>query len=323
VSRVRSLVVAMTLLAPPAGAAEVREAHYVMGTVLEVTIETAEPEHGRSALREAVGVARALDRELTTFDAESPLSRFNRAAGTGEREIPADLFRVLAEARVLWKASRGIFDPTVGPLLRVWSDAKRANRLPTADEVDAARVLVGFDGLRLLPPARAALDRAGMSIDLGGIGKGYAVDRMVDRMRELGVAAALVNFGESSIRALGAPVASGGWEVWIRRGRQRLGPLRLRDVALSTSRSLARPRSIAGTRVGDVLDPRSGRPVTSDCQATVRARTATEAEAWSKVLLVEPSLAFTTFESRGDLAGFLACPDGVRASPLLADLARN
>ncbi|MGH7803036.1 MAG: FAD:protein FMN transferase, partial [Candidatus Binatia bacterium] len=190
---------------------------------------------------------------------------------------------------------------------------------PSDEEVAATRALVGFDKLRLVPPAHAALP-AGMAIDLGGVGKGYAVDRMVDRLRELGVAAALVSFGESSLRAFGAPAKREAWEVWVRRGRGRIGPVFLKDEALSTSRNLARARKVGAIRVGDIIDPRSGHPLSASCQATVRSRSATEAEAWSKALLIDADAAFRAFDRPGGLAGFLVCADAVRASPLFAGL---
>jgi FAD:protein FMN transferase len=226
---------------------------------------------------------------------------------------------VLVESRSLWEATGGLFDPSVGPLLRLWSEAARADRMPSDAEIAAMRALVGYEKLRLVPSNRAALP-AGMALDLGGIGKGYAVDRMVDRLRELGVRAALVSFGESSLRAFGAPTGTEAWEIWVRRGRDRIGPIWLTDAALSTSRSLARARKIGTSRLGDIIDPRSGRPLATSCQATVQSPTATESEAWSKVLLLDADRAFGAFERRKDIAGFLVCADAVRASPLFTGL---
>jgi FAD:protein FMN transferase len=321
VIRPRTIAAALLFVAIPARALPVREAHYVMGTVLEVTVEAPDLERGRTLIRDAIGVARRLDRELTTYDPTSPLMRLNGAAGTGESAIPADLFRALRESRGLWQATGGVFDPTIGPLLRLWAQAKRADRLPSEAELAAARRLVGFANVKLVPPDRAALVLEGMSVDLGGIGKGYAVDRMIDRLRDLGMTAALVNFGESSVGALGAPAGEEGWELWVRRGRRRIGPIRIKDAALSTSRSLARRRTIGGTRMGDIIDPRSGRPLTIDCQATVRSRSATEAEAWSKALLIDAAASFASFG--GEREGFLLCTDAVRASPLFAELVQK
>ncbi|MGH7803241.1 MAG: FAD:protein FMN transferase, partial [Candidatus Binatia bacterium] len=116
-----TIAAAIVLGVLPARAVEVREAHYVMGTILEVTIEAPNVEKGRATIRDAVGVARRLDRELTTYDTESQLMRFNRAAGSGDQPLPPDLHRVLTESRALWQATGGVFDPSVGPLLRLWS----------------------------------------------------------------------------------------------------------------------------------------------------------------------------------------------------------
>jgi thiamine biosynthesis lipoprotein len=192
--------------------------------------------------------------------------------------------------------------------------------MPTDAAIAAAHRHVGFDKLRLIPPDRASFVSPGSAIDLGGIGKGYAVDRVIDRLREIGVTAGFVSFGESSIRGLGSPEGERGWEVWIRRERGAIGPVRLRDAALSTSRSLARGRRIGDVQIGDIIDPRSGRPVARDCQATVRAASATDAEAWSKALLIDADRTFRAFEAEPTLAGFLVCSDAVRASPPFTDL---
>jgi thiamine biosynthesis lipoprotein len=288
---------AAMLAATSAGAVEVREAHYVMGTFLEITVHAPSIAIGRSWLRRGVSEARRLDRELTSYDAESALSRLNHHAGNGVRRVPPDLFRVVTTSKRLSRATNGAFDVSVGPLVQLWKTAARDDRWPTSHELAASRSKVGYEKIRLRPPDGIELSD-GMSLELGGIGKGYAADRVAEMMRSLGAEAFLVSFGESSMVAVGTPPAKSGWPVWVRRGREMEGPLFLRG-GLSTSRSFGRSKRIAGRRVGHILDPRLGAPLCVDRQATVMAPTATEAEAWSKALLVDPERGKESCNRRG------------------------
>ena len=228
------LAAAAWAAAATAGAVEVREAHYVMGTVLEITVEAGAVEDGRRAIHGAVAEARRLDRELTTFDSSSDLSRLNREAGHGFQRIPPDLYSVLERSRELTRETSGSFDVTVAPLLALWRQAVASGRWPASSTIATARDQVGADAIALRAPDEARLAQAGMAIDLGGIGKGYAADRMAAVLRAGGVAAALVNFGESSLVAFGAPPGRRGWPVWVRRGGRLDGPLLLRDTAART-----------------------------------------------------------------------------------------
>lgn len=292
------------------GAALVREADYVMGTVLEITVAAPSAEVGRRWIGRAVGEAYRLDRELTSFDPASPLVRLNRAAGRGRQDVPADLFRVVAAAKALSRETGGAFDASVGPLVSLWRDAAAHGRWPSAGELAAARALVGSDGIRLAAPSAIELPRAGMALDLGGIGKGYAADRIAERLRLEGASSALVSFGESSIVAVGAPPGESGWPIWVRRGRALDGPLRLRDAALSTSGAFGRTLRIGARRVGHVVDPRSGEAMRRACQATVVAASATAAEAWSKAVLLDPARSLAAMARSPDLGALVV--DGGR-----------
>lgn len=299
--------------ATPVPAVEVREAHYVMGTLLEITVEAPDRATGQRWIRRGVAEARGLDRELTSFDEQSALSRLNRAAGEGPQGVPPDLYRILERAGALSRASGGAFDVTVGPLVALWKEAGRTGRWPDPGEIDASRSLVGYEKIRLRPPDHVELDE-GVLLELGGIGKGYAVDRIVGVLRSEGVERGLVSFGESSIRAMGAPAGEDGWPVWVRRGGGVDGPIRLRDRALSTSRSRGRVWTVAGRRVGHILDPRSGLALGDERQATVLATRATDAEAWSKALLVDPRRAFASCEEDRERACVVLDARRVRAT---------
>ena len=147
---------------------------------------------------------------------------------------------------------------------------------------------------------------------LGGIGKGYAADRIAELLRRAGAESALVNFGESSIVAVGPRPSEPAWPIWVRRGEALDGPLFLRDIALSTSESFGESGRVKGTRVGHIIDPRTGEPLERSAQATVLAPTGAEAEAWSKALLIEPARAFRALGRRPSVTGLLLDARGER-----------
>jgi len=281
----------------PENAGRFREAHYVMGTMLEITLDAPREETGRAWIRRAVAEAHRLDAELSSFRDDSALCELNLRAGAGPQRVPPDLFRILEQSMELSAATGGTFDVTVSPLIRLWQRAGRDGRSPSPEEIAEARRAVGYQRIRLRPPDEVELP-ARAAVELGGVGKGYAVDRMIEVLRREGVRSALVNFGGSSIAALGPPPAEPGWPVWVEHGAALEGPLSLRDAALSTSASLEKREHAAGHRSAHLVDPRTGRPLASDAQATVLAPTATEAEAWSKALLLDPALAHRAMLAR-------------------------
>jgi thiamine biosynthesis lipoprotein len=257
-----------------------------MGTVLELTLRAPSEPAGRALLERLYARAEALEAELSTWRPGSSVSRLNAAAGAGPVEVAPELAALLREALALSARTEGAFDVRVGPLVALWKEAAQRGRLPTAAELDAARALAGGE-LALLPGERASLGERGMSLELGGIAKGFALDRLAEELRAAGVADALLSFGESSVVALGAPEAGGRWRLLVRGPAEEMaGVLALRDQALSVSASLGQAEEIAGRRFGHVLDPRSGVPLEEARVAVVLAPTAGAAEAWSKAVLV-------------------------------------
>jgi len=282
-----AVLVLLCLARAPEVAAEPacrRDGRYVMGTVLETTI--CAPSAADRA-REVYAIATALDAELTTWAADGPLIRLNRSAGGPAREIPPDLHRVLDESVVWWRRTGGAFDVSVGPLMTLWRETGSAGREPDSAELREALALVGSDKIEFGEHGAVRLARAGMALDLGGIGKGFAVDRMAERLRRAGVRSALIDFGRSSLLAMGSAPEGDGWRVLLRRpDGPVVGVASLRDHAASVSATFGSSFQIEGRRLGHVVDPRSGRPLEREALVFVVSPEATQAEALSKALLV-------------------------------------
>jgi thiamine biosynthesis lipoprotein len=263
------------------------DGRYVMGTVLEITIAAPTEAEANAAIEELFRLAAKLERVFTVFEPESPLRRLNRRAGGGPLFVDPEIAHILAESVAYWRLTGGIFDVTVGPLGDLWRLAARRNRPPGETELAASLALVGSDKILVGKGGSVALERPGMSVNLGGIAKGYALDRMEEHLRARGISRAFVSFGQSSILAVGAPPDASGWQVLLRNaGEGFAGVATLRDQSLSVSASFGQWSEIAGRRYGHLIDPRSGEAMTRAAQAAVLAPSGALAEALSKALLI-------------------------------------
>ena len=267
-------------------------AHYIrvhrraMACRFEVTLPG---EHAADigAAREALEEADRLEALLSVFRESSAISQINRAAGSGGVEVAEEVFDLLTTCRDLSLATAGAFDITSTPLSRCWGFLRREGRLPSEAEIASARDLVGLRHLTLdSDTRRAELDRAGMALNLGAIGKGFAVQAIGTALWRRGVRHALVSSGGSSVSALGGP--DRGWRVDVMGGpsRQRLAGLRLRNAALGTSGAGEQFVEVNGTRYGHVIDPRTGWPSSGVLSAAVVTADAATADALATAFFV-------------------------------------
>ena len=298
---------------PPPTAAN--DGRYVMGTVLEIALYTPSRDAAHALLDQLFARSGQLERISSRFHPESDLSRLNRRAGQGPQPIHPDLARLLSESRDHARLTQGSFDITVGPLVELWVEAAREGRRPEASALERARARVGFERLRVdVEATTAELLTPGMSVDLGGIAKGFALDELVIALRRASVKSALLSFGQSSIHALGSPPGEQGWRILLRDASDGFaGVATLRDQALSVSGSLGQSSLIGGRRYGHVIDPRSGEPLTHRRVAAVTAASGARAEALAKGLLIlgeEEGIAL--LERLVDAEGLLIGAEGAR-----------
>ncbi len=229
----------------------------------------------------------------------------------------ADVARLLDACVGYTELTHGSFDVTVGPLVELWAEAGEKGIRPASDVLARTRARVGADKLHVDRAALTAeLLEPGMKVDLGGIAKGTATDAIASLVEETAVAAAFIDFGGSSLHALGAPTGEHGWRVLLRDGSGGFaGVATLRDQALSVSSSLAQFVEIEGVRYGHVLDPRSGEPLRERRLATVIASSGELAEALTKALLVlDEAEALGLVESIEDAEALLIDEAGRRST---------
>jgi thiamine biosynthesis lipoprotein len=258
-----------------------------MGSFFEVRLP--------AAMSNAVGLScRALDLieelelQLTVYRDDSEISELNRTAHLGPVRVERRLFGLLESAVGISRATGGAYDVTAGALSEAWGFVKGPKRVPDSLTLEEARARTGWQHLWLDPAlSTVAFDRAGVRINLGSIGKGYAIDRAIELIREHSlVDSAIVHGGQSSLYALGSPPGqfAGRWEVALRNPfdpEKPLGILRLRNRGLGTSGSAFQQFVVDGKVYGHIIDPRSGEPAQGPASVTVLAPSAAMADALS------------------------------------------
>jgi thiamine biosynthesis lipoprotein len=253
-----------------------------MACRFEVTLPSEDARHVAAA-REALDEVDALEAALTVFRETSELVRVNREAAAGPVEVTPGLFALLRLCRDLHAATAGAFDPTSTPLSRGWGFLAREGRQPAPEEIAEARNLVGMEKVELGEAERTVrFTTPGVELNLGAIGKGWALDRVAGSLRARGVSRALLSAGGSSLLGWGNEV----WELALRPGGAGFGTLRLRDAALGTSGAGEQHFEQDGRRFGHVLDPRAGWPAEGVWSASVVADEAAVADALATALLV-------------------------------------
>jgi thiamine biosynthesis lipoprotein len=241
-------------------------------------------------LEEGLDEVDRIDRLLSNYKRESPLSRVNREAARGPVTVDPELFDFLDASLRYSRASGGAFDITVGPLMKAWGFFEGDRRVPGAGELADARRRVGFQHV-LLDPARHTVrfDVDGVELDPGGIGKGYAVDRVVSLLRQRSVTTALVSAGGSTIYAMGAPPDEEGWEVALddplSPGRRAMS-VRMRDQSLSIAGAAGKFFDQDGTRYTHIMNPRTGTPVSGVLTVAVVTATGIDGDAWDDAFFV-------------------------------------
>lgn len=259
----------------------------VLGTWARIVAQHPDSRVADRAISRAWAAIAQVDAQMSIHRADSELSRVNAAAGEGAVKVSDDLIEVLERSRARAAVCGGVLDPTVLPLMRLYGFYRSGrSHLPTDRELRAALDVTGVRHLQIDRAAgTVALTRAGAALDLGSIGKGWAVDRAVAAMRAEGVESGLVDVGRN-VYGIGRPSDdSDGWAVGV------LHPVtgqvdhvfHLRDSAVATSGNYEQWTTLDGVRVGHLLDAKLGRPANPRSSASVLARTGTDSDAGSSL----------------------------------------
>jgi len=269
-------------------------ARHAMATRFELVLHGDNPNASRAAGEEALDEIDRLENQLSLYRPGSEIAQLNaRAARESVRVTPA-VFALLQHAQQLHAETGGAFDITIAPLVRCWGFMGGSGRMPTKDEITEARARVGMANVQLDEQNRTVrFAREGVMLDLGAIGKGYAVGQAAEILRGAGIVSALIHGGASTVYAIGNPPGGGFWKMAIETPPAAIGAVRfpelpavsLRDEAMSVSAMWGRSFQSEGTTFGHVIDPRTGQPVNRSLLAVIVLPSATETDALSTALL--------------------------------------
>ncbi len=296
---------------------------HAMATRFELVLHGDDAVALRAAGEEALAEIERLENRLSLFRPASEIAHINSRAAEEPVRVSPEVYGLLQRAREISQQTGGAFDITIAPLVRCWGFHSGIGRRPGAHELAEAKSKVGmhlvqFDARELT--IQFAIP--GMMLDLGAIGKGYAIERAVELLREAGVASAFLHGGTSTAYALGSPPDAEAWKVAVDypdlpsdsrsslagegNGRENnssvltivtgqkdqpdeqgrlLATIPLKDEALSVSAVWGRCFRFEGKVLGHIIDPRSGTPADRALLAAVALRSATDSDAFSTALL--------------------------------------
>jgi len=243
-----------------------------MGVRARIVVYAESESQARKACRVAFGRIAELEEIMSDYRADSELMRLCSKAGGPAMTVSPELLWVLGISRELARRSGGAFDPTVGPLVRLWRKARAAGVLPSQDELKRARKLVGWQKLAIEPDTgRVRLKEPGMILDLGGIAKGYACDEALRVLHEHGIYIALVVMG-GDIVVGDPPPGKQGWEIEIgNAGSINSQRIQVANLAISSSGDTEQFVEIGGKRYSHIVDPSTGVGLTNRIAVTVAA----------------------------------------------------
>lgn len=263
----------------------------VMGTSCRLlAVDTVAAERGtrKRALERAEATLRRLESLMSSWIETSELSRLNAAPTNAPVALSIDTLRVLRAAQALHRATRGAFDITSRPLIQLWRAAGRKGELPSTEAIHRARRSSSWRAVAL-GKGSASKREASAQLDLGGIAKGYAIDRAIEAMISQGAPGGLVDIG-GDLRVFGMPPRGQRWKIDVRdpfdSSRPAIAKLAIKAGAVCTSGNYARFVEIAGRRLSHIVDPRSGQPASEVPSVTVIAKETMLGDAWATALSV-------------------------------------
>ena len=271
-----------------------------MGSLWEIYLAGTDREQLTAAGEQALDEIDRLDRQLSHYKEDSDITRLASVSGKQWVRLEPKLYFLLKRCADLFDITGGAFDVTTGPLTRAWGFFKGEKRIPSEEEISAVMENVGtqrilFDDDNWL----VFLPREGMEINLGAIGKGYAIDEAAKTLRFYNVEHAVLHGGQSTIYAMGSapadvaisdhPSPGSGWPFEIKDPRDKttvIETVHLRDEAISTSGSYEDYFEVDGARYSHIIDPRTGYPAQGMLSVSVIAPSAADSDAFSTAFFV-------------------------------------
>ncbi len=270
----------------------IRLATHAMATRFEFVLNGEDPVQLRAAGEEALREINRIGKRFNYYDASSELSRVNREAFGQDLPVAGDLFELFQQCEWAWKVTKGAFDPTIGPLMRLWNFGNDRSQVPSQKDVTLALARTGWQHV-VLDPKKTTVRflKTDCEIDLGGIAKGWALDEARALLQQAGVQSGLIHGGTSSVIGIGTPPNENAWTVGIEDPYESLQAPSwfeksyLKNAALSVSAIRGKSTTIGDIEYGHVINPANGMAISGPFVSIVEATRAVTADALSTALL--------------------------------------
>lgn len=277
-----------------------KKASLSMGTVFEATIYAPDKYVAEKTFNDVFQEINRLDYLMSNYKKESVLSELNKNASAEPANCNKELASVIEQSLQYSDITDGAFDITIGPLMKKWGFFKKKGRIPGKEELESVLESVSYKNIIIEEKTIKSLAKnpgtvktvffknPDTRIDLGGIGKGYAVDRAVSVLKQNGISSALINFA-GNIYTFGTPPGKESWVIGLQHPRESeglLGTFEIKDKAVSTSGDYEKFFTIEGKRYSHIIDPRTGNPVKGIVSVTIVTGNATRADALSTGVFV-------------------------------------
>ena len=264
--------------------------HRAMGTYFEVALFGQKEAYLHGVAEAVMAEIDRWEQKLSYYRDDSDIRQINAAAARHPVYLDPATFGLLRRARELSAFTEGTFDITVAPLMRCWGFVGASGQMPSQEAVVKARDVVGMSHVHLDEQAYTIeFDREGVEIDLGSIGKGFAIERAIQLLEEYEIETALIHGGTSAVYGMGTPPNLDGWKIALQKPMgeegQNLAVVELQNMGLSVSAPHGKWFASNGKRYGHVIDPRTGYPTSRNLLAAIVMPSPTDADALSTGLL--------------------------------------
>ena len=253
----------------------------LMGTTFTITTHAPDQQTAANAARQAFSTAAKLEKTASDYLPSSELSLLSSLKPNTPKKLSPELFTLLQTSRDLARKTQGRFDPTLGPLTKLWRESRHTKTLPKPETLAAAHTSTGWEKFTLNPKTQTiTLTASGMSFDLGGIAKGHAADLMLAIMKENGLPRTSITAG-GEVRLGDPPPNRSGWNVGLKTTSTQKPDriLTLKNCAISTSGDLHQFIEIQGQRHSHILNPKTGLGLQNQIATTIIAPNATLSDA--------------------------------------------
>jgi len=272
----------------------IKQTRMIMGTFAEVSIYSHDEKTAGKAIEEALNEMERMDRIMSNYKNDSELSKVNKKAAKSPVPCNAELLDVIEQSQYYSELSGGAFDITVSPIVALWGFFREKGHVPPDKEIEKVLPAVSYKNIVInksndqKKPAAIYFKNTQTQIDLGAIGKGYAVDKALEIIKRFGINNGCINLG-GNIYVLGTPPGKKAWKIGVqnpRNANEILGYLELKNEATATSGDYERFFEFNGKRYSHIINPQTGRPVSGTIATTIVAPTGTEVDALSTSVFV-------------------------------------